>query len=220
MIKLLLVDDHELVRTGVRRLLEEAGDIEVLAEATSGEEAMVAVRQYEPDVVLMDVNMPGIGGLEATRKIRQSKPSLPIIVLTMHTDDPFPSSLLKAGANGYLHKGCKPEEMITAVREVYRGRSYISNTVAQGMAFAKLERGEDSPFNALSQREMQVLLMMINGHRTQDIAQQLCLSPKTISTYRHRLYEKLAVSNDAELTKLAICYGLIEGMQVLSPSES
>lgn len=211
-IRVLLVDDHELVRTGIRRLLDDAEGIQVISEAKTGEEAVAIVRSDLPDVVLMDVNMPGIGGLEATRKIAQIAPALPVIVLTVHTDDPFPSSLLKAGASGYLHKGCSVDEIIHAINEVYLGRRYICADIAQTLALSMLPGNEGSAFDTLSQREMQVMLMLLKGHKVLEISDRLCLSPKTISTYRHRLFEKLKVHTDTELTRLAMRYGMLEGM--------
>lgn len=210
-IKVLLVDDHDLVRTGIRRLLDDAEGIEVVAEAKDGEDAVSMVRKKLPDVVLMDVNMPGIGGLEATRKIAQIAPQLPVIILTVHTDDPFPSSLLKAGASGYLHKGCKLDEIILAINEVHVGRRYICTDIAQTLALSLLPGNEGSPFDTLSQRELQVMLMVLKGHKTQEISDKLCLSPKTVSTYRHRLFDKLNVSSDTELTRLAMRYGMLDG---------
>lgn len=212
MINVLLVDDHDLVRTGIRRLLDDVSGIQVYAEAKDGESAIQAVRKKRPDVVLMDVSMPGIGGLEATRKIKQLDETLPIIILTVHTDDPFPTSLLKAGASGYLHKSCSIEEIVTAIKEVYAGRRYISTEIAQNLALSLLPGNEGSPFDNLSQREMQVMFMLVQGNKVQDISEKLCLSPKTISTYRYRLFDKLNVRNDAELTRLAMRYGMLDGM--------
>lgn len=212
MINVLLVDDHELVRTGIRRLLSDVSGINVYAEAKDGESAIAAVRKKRPDVVLMDVSMPGIGGLEATRKLKQIDSGLPIIILTVHTDDPFPTSLLKAGASGYLHKGCTVDEIVTAIKEVNAGRRYICSEIAQNLALSLLPGSDGSPFDNLSQREMQVMFMLIQGNKVQDISEKLCLSPKTISTYRSRLFEKLAVRNDAELTRLAMRYGMLDGI--------
>lgn len=209
MISVLLVDDHELVRTGIRRLLEDAPGIKVIGEADSGEAAMEAVRTLQPDVVLMDVTMPGIGGLEATRKLTQTHPGLKVIIVTVHSDDPFPSRLLKAGAAGYLTKGAKAEEMVEAIRRVHEGERYLSLEVAQQLALTMLP-GAESPFDKLSEREMQVMLMLMQGQSMQDISDRLCLSPKTISTYRYRLYEKLGVRNDAELTRLGLRHGMLE----------
>ena len=183
----------------------------MVAEAQTGEEAVNLVRKDPPDVILMDVNMPGIGGMEATRKIAQIAPHIPVIVLTVHTDDPFPSRLLKAGAAGYLHKGCNISEIVHAINEVAAGRRYISADIAQTLALSFLPGNEGaSPFEALSQRELQVMLMVLKGHKVQDISSKLCLSPKTISTYRHRLFSKLHVRTDTELARLAMRYGMLD----------
>ncbi len=212
MINVLLVDDHDLVRTGIRRLLEDAGGIKVYAEASSGEDAISEARKKRPDVVLMDVSMPGIGGLEATRKMMQIYPDLPIIIVTVHTDDPFPSSLLKAGASGYLHKGCSVDEIITGIKAVHSGKRYISSDIAQNLALSLLPGNQKSPFESISQREMQVMIMLVQGNKVQEISEKLCLSPKTVSTYRTRLFEKLRVGNDAELTRLAMHHGILDGL--------
>lgn len=208
MINVLLVDDHELVRTGIRRLLSDVRGIKVYAEATTGEEAIQAVREKVPDIVLMDVSMPGIGGMEATRRLTQSHPDLKVIILTIHTEDPFPTQLMKAGAMGYLTKGCSIDEMVTAIRQVADGQRYIGTAVAQNLALSLLP-GENSPFDKLSQRELQVLMMLMQGTKLSIIAEKLCLSPKTISTYRYRLHDKLGVRSDAEMTKLAMRYGML-----------
>jgi len=214
MIHTLLVDDHELVRIGFRHILEEAQDITVVGEVSSGEEAVSFVRDVLPDLVLMDVNMPGIGGIEATRRLLRINPDLKIIALTVHSDSPFPSQLHEAGASGYLTKGCPAEEMLKAVRLVASGKPYISNEVSQKLALAQMSGQADSqPFGSISQREMQVLMMIIQGSKTQDISESLCLSPKTVSTYRHRLYEKLEVETDVDLTHLAIRHGLVESQK-------
>lgn len=214
MIRVLLVDDHELVRTGFRHILEEAADIEVIGEVSSGEEAIAYVRKTLPDLILMDVNMPGIGGIEATRRILRINADLKVIALTVHSDSPFPNQLHDAGALGYLTKGCPAEEMLKAVRLVASGKPYVSNEVSQKLALAQMSgHVEDMPFGKISQREMQVLMMIIQGTKTQDISDSLCLSPKTVSTYRHRLYEKLEVETDVELTHLAIRHGLVESQK-------
>lgn len=210
MIRVLIVDDHELVRTGIKRILEDTQDIRVIAEASTGEEALNQVREHGPDVVLMDVNMPGIGGLEATRKIIQTHPGLRVIVVTIHVDEPYPTRLLEAGASGYLTKGCAVDEIVDAIQVVHRGERYIGADIARQLALSMLPGGERSPFDKLSQREMQVMMMVTQGHSIQDISDRLCLSPKTVSTYRYRLYEKLGVENDVELTHLAMRHGMIE----------
>ncbi|MCP3869472.1 MAG: UvrY/SirA/GacA family response regulator transcription factor [Gammaproteobacteria bacterium] len=210
MIRVLLVDDHELVRTGFRRILEEDAGIEVAGEAKSGEDALSQVRKLKPDLVLMDINMPGIGGIEATRKIKRLHPQTQIIAVTIHTDAPFPEKLHEAGALGYLTKGCPANELFDAIRAVSVGDPFVSSDISKKMTLALLAGSTpDSPFSTLSQREMQVLLMITQGQKTQDISDSLCLSPKTVSTYRHRLFEKLDVRTDVELTHLALRYGLI-----------
>ena len=209
MIKIMLVDDHDLVRTGVRRLLEDNPDLEIVGEASSGEEAINQVRELAPDVVLMDLNMPGIGGLETTKKIKHLTPNIKIIIVTMVEDTMFPQRLLKAGASGYLTKGASAEEIMRAIRDAMVNKRYISPELAMKMATA----GDDdkSPFDELSERELQVLMMLLEGQRVTDISNKLFLSPKTISTYRARLHEKLNVKTDIELTRLAIEHGIIEG---------
>ncbi len=212
LINVLLVDDHALVRTGLRRLLEDVADIQVSGEAESGEQAIDFVRQARPDVVLMDVSMPGIGGLEATRKLSQIHPDMPVIIVTVHTDDPFPTRLLEAGASGYLSKGASVEEMVKAIKEVSAGGRYISPTIAQALALSHISGQETSAFEKLSQRELQVMYMLVQGNRVQEISEKLHLSPKTVSTYRYRLFEKLGVHNDAELTRMAINHGILDGL--------
>lgn len=213
MIRVLLVDDHQLVRSGIRRILDDAEDVEVCAEAGSGEEALTLVRQVKPEVVLMDVNMPGIGGLEATRKLLRIDANLKIIALTVHMEEPYPSRLLEAGALGYLTKGCCEEEILNAIRAVHGGERYIGSDIARQMALSGLSGKSRNPFERLSQREVQVMMMITQGHKVQEISDILCLSPKTVSTYRYRLYEKLGVSNDVELTHLAIRHDMIDNLQ-------
>lgn len=210
MIKIMLVDDHELVRTGVRRLLEDNRELDIVGEACSGEEAMSLIRDLNPDVVLMDLNMPGIGGLETTRKIKHLMPHIRIIIVTMVDDTLYPQRLLKAGASGYLTKGAKTDEIMRAIRDVMLNKRYISPELALKMATA-VDDGDKSPFDELSERELQVLLMLLEGQRVTEISNRLFLSPKTISTYRARLHEKLNVKTDIELTRLAIEHGIISG---------
>jgi two-component system invasion response regulator UvrY len=213
LIKLLLVDDHGLVRRGIRRLIEDHSvkeGVEVIAEAATGEEAISVVRECTPDVVLMDVNMPGIGGLEATRRMLRINPQLKIIVLTVHAQGPFPKRLLEAGAVGYLTKGCAVDEMMTAVKRVVQGKRYIATEIAQQLALSLLPGADKSPFDTLSPREMQILLMITQGHQIQNISRKLCISPKTVSTYKSRLQRKLNVKSDVELVRLAIQHGMLE----------
>lgn len=214
MIRIVLVDDHDLFRAGVRSILQSQEGMVVVGEYANGEDAIKAIRNDPPDLVLMDVNMPGIGGIEATRKILQVAPAVKVIAVTVLSDDPFPNQLLDAGARGYISKGSGLEEMLAAIRTVMRGQHYISGDVAQKLTLANFRnRGESSPLSTLSAREMQVMMMITRGQGTQQISDSLFLSPKTVSTYRHRLYEKLDVSNDVELTHLAIRHGLLDNAQ-------
>lgn len=211
MIRVLLVDDHALFRTGLTSVLGEAGDIEVMGDVGSGEEAVELLRNQFADLVLMDVNMPGIGGIEATRKIVRQWPDIKVVAVTALSDDPFPNQLLDAGARGYISKGCPADEMFEAIRSVMKGEHYISRDVAQKLALGRVAgQGDESPLKRLSAREMQVMMMIVNGQGTQAISDSLFLSPKTVSTYRHRLYEKLDVVNDVELTRFAIRHNIVD----------
>jgi two-component system invasion response regulator UvrY len=208
MIRVLLVDDHALVRTGIRRILELGGGIEVVGEARSGEEAVSLVPQLRPDVVLMDVTMPGMGGLEATHKLLRRDPSLRVAVVTVHESGPYPRRFLEAGALGYLHKGCDAEECQRAIRQVAAGQPYISQQVAQHLVLAR--GGPEDAFADLSDQEFEVLLRMTSGYTTEETANALFLSPKTVATYRSRIFRKLGVRSVVELTHLALRRGLID----------
>lgn len=208
-IRILLVDHQELVRRGLQRLLEDMPCLTVVGEASSGDEAVQLARGMKPDVVLLEVDVPGIGGLEATRRIAQLDQRTRIVVVTAKAGDPFPTQLLDAGASGYLTKHCTLEEIAEAIRVVHAGERYISADIARQMALSMLPGREQSPFHRLSQREMQVMLMVTRGQSVRDISESLCLSPKTVSTYRYRLFDKLGVGNDVELTHLAIRHGIL-----------
>jgi two-component system, NarL family, invasion response regulator UvrY len=209
--RVLIVDDHDLVRYGFKSLLGAQAGIEVVDTLNSGEAAISWCRDHrgEVDVVLMDVNMPGIGGIEATHRISSSWPDIGIIIVTVHDDGPLPKQLLNGGAKGYLTKGNGVEEMITAIRDVHSGKHYIAKDIAQQLALSILP-GETNPIDTLSMREIQVLMMVAQGTRTQQISEILNLSPKTISTYRKRLYEKLDVNSDIEMLHLAIKHGVLD----------
>lgn len=210
MINVFLVDDHELVRTGIKRLLEDVRGIKVVGEAASGENAVQWCRGNETDIVLMDMNMPGIGGIEATRRILRNKPDIKIIVISIHSEEPYPTKVMQAGAAGYLTKGAAPIEMINAIRQVKSGQRYLSPEIAQQMALSQFKPAEENPFQALSERELQIMMMITTGQKVNDIAEQLSLSPKTVNSYRYRLFNKLDVSGDVELTHLAIRHGILD----------
>lgn len=217
MIKILLVDDHELVRLGIKRILQDVSGLKVVGETSTGEEAVRLSKELIPDVVLMDVQMPGIGGLEATRKMVRHNPDIKVLALTIYGDEPYPSRLLQAGAVGYMTKGCAAEEMIRAIRTVHSGQRYISSDIAQQLALKRFTKAEDSPLDILSERELQIMLMITSGQKVQEISNKLCLSPKTVNSYRYRVFEKLSITSDVELTLLAIRLGLLEGHK--TPSE-
>ena len=210
MIKVLIVDDHQMVRFGTRRLLEDESGLQIVGEASSGEEAIEAVDALNPQVVLMDVQMPGIGGLEATRRCLRIAPDVKVIALSVHDGEPFPSKLFEAGAKGYVSKRSDPEELILAIRKVMAGQRYISTDIAQNLALRPFAEVQQSPFEQLSGREMQIALMVIRGMGAAEMGKKLILSPKTVNSYRYRIFEKLDIKNDVELTKLAIQHGLLE----------
>ena len=210
MIKVLLVDDHELVRMGIRSLLEDVTGIDVVGEASSGEEAVQMVKKLHPHVVLMDVKMPGMGGLEAIKRILRVDETTKVLAVTVYGEEPYPSRVLQAGAVGYLTKGAGMQEMVQAIKTVSSGKRYISPEVAQQLALKHLNDEKDSPFDGLSEREMQVMIMITSCQKVQEISDQLCLSPKTVNSYRYRLFEKLNINSDVELTHLAIRHNLID----------
>ncbi|NRA59707.1 MAG: UvrY/SirA/GacA family response regulator transcription factor [Psychrobium sp.] len=210
MINVFLVDDHELVRTGIRRLLEDVRGIKVVGEADSGEIAVQWCRNNDTDIVLMDMNMPGIGGIEATRRILRLNPDVKVIVISIHGEEPYPTKVMQAGAAGYLTKGAAPIEMINAIRQVKAGQRYLSPEIAQQMALSQFKPSQDNPFQALSERELQIMMMITSGQKVTDISEQLSLSPKTVNSYRYRLFSKLEVNGDVELTHLAIRHGILD----------
>ena len=214
MISVLLVDDHELVRTGIEALLSATGDIKVVGVAKSGEEAAQAVVNLSPDVVVMDVNMPGIGGVEASRRILHHNPNIKIIAISVQNDGPIPHQLMKLGVLGFISKGSPVDEMIEGIRRVMEGKRYLCSDVAKNLAFQGLNGNQGSPFAKLSQREAEVVTLILQGKTIQEMANMLLLSDKTVNTYRYRLYSKLQVKNDVELTRLAIKFGHLDNAMI------
>ena len=210
MINVLIVDDHALVRMGIRRLLDDLPDILVVGEAENGERALEFIRAHKPDVVLLDMKMPGIDGWEVTRRLQKSHPEVKIIAVTALSTDSLPNRVLQLGALGYLTKESGSQDLCAAIRKVYKGERYLSAEIAQKMAIDSLQAHQDSPFDSLSEREMQVMLMITRGMTVQDIVTRLFLSSKTINGYRYRIFEKLGVKNDVELTYLAMKHRLVE----------
>jgi two-component system invasion response regulator UvrY len=197
------------VRSGIRLILERVVGFVVVAEAKSGEDAIRYCRKDAPDIVLMDVNMPGIGGLEATKQIVRMSENTRVICLSMHAENPIPAKVMQMGASGFITKDAEPEEMIRAVHKVAAGQKYVSPDIAQQIAIGKLDFNDANPFEQLSDRELEITLMLVKGQRVPGIANSLNISAKTVNTYRYRMFEKLDISTDVELTHLALRYKLI-----------
>ncbi len=209
MIRVILCDDHAVVRRGIREMLSEAVDIQVVAEAGSYAEVREALRSAPCDVLVLDLNLPGRGGLEVLASLREASSPIKVLVVSMFPEDQYAIRCLRAGAQGYLNKAGDPGELVTAVRTVAQGRKYVTQDVAQ-MLVENLSAPSDEALHAsLSERELQTLLKIASGKRLSDIAEELMLSPKTVSVYRARVLEKLKLSNNAELTVYAIRNGLV-----------
>lgn len=206
---MLVVDDHDLVRMGITRMLEDEQGIQVVGEASSGEEALTLTKSLNPAVILMDVKMPGIGGLEATRKLQRMHPDVRVIAVTICNEEPFPSRLMQAGAAGYITKGAPMSEVVRAIQVVNSGQRYISPDIAQQLALKPYSQ-DGSPFDELSERELQIAMMIVNCQKVQEISDQLFLSPKTVNSYRYRLFDKLSINSDVELTLLAVRHGMLD----------
>lgn len=208
-IRVFIVDDHALVRTGMRMILSGHTDIEVVGDAESGELALPQIRAIKPDIVLCDLHLPGVSGLEVTERVVRSGQGIKVIVVSVLDDGPLPKRLLEAGAAGYVGKGGDASELLRAVRAVARGKRYLASGVAQNMALYGIS-GSDTPFDALSPRELEVALLLVQGLRQEDIARRLCLSAKTVNTHKTRLFEKLEIHDSIALARLVAQYGLAD----------
>lgn len=211
MIRVALIDDHELVRTGYRLILSAQPDIEIVGEAEDGQAGLQLLKRLEPDVALVDVQMPGLNGIEVTDRARRSNLRTRIVIVSMVSESPFPRRLLAADASGYVTKGCAAAELVKAVRTVADGRRYLAASVAERLALDALDGNAGSPFEALTTRELEVAMMLSSGQDMQLIAKTLKLSPKTVATYKYRLFEKLEIDNTVALAHLAGIHGLMEG---------
>ena len=210
MIRVVLIDDHELVRTGFRMILAQQPDIEIVGEAADGERGLALIRANEPDVAVVDVHMPGLSGIELTDRVRRHKLATRVVILTVVHEAPFPRRLIEAGASGYLTKGCAADELLRAVRQVADRRRYLAPDIAELLALGALDGAAASPFEALSARELDVALMLARGQDMQDIAERLKLSAKTVATYKYRLFDKLGIDNTVALAHLAHMHGLLD----------
>ncbi len=210
MIRVLIADDHAIVREGLKQVLSGAQGLAVVGEAADGHEVMEQVRKGGWDVLVLDMNMPGPSGVDLIKRIKAHKPDAKVLVLSMHGEDQFALHTLRAGASGYLTKGSSPEVIAGAIRRIADGGRHISRALAEVLAFELDPFRDKAPHERLSERETQVLRMLAGGKSVADIAEQLCLSANTISTHKHRLMRKLGVANNAELLRYALKSGLAE----------
>jgi len=209
LLKILIVDDHAVVRAGLKQILAETPDMKVAGEAGSGNEALEMALQGSFDLVLLDISMPDMSGLDVLKELHRGKEDLPILMLSMYPEEQYAIRALKAGAKGYLTKESAPDELISAIRKVSQGGRYISLSLAENLAFYLGSDSNKSPHQMLSDREYQVMLMIASGKTVSEIADELILSVKTISTNRHRALQKMGMKNNAEFTYYAIKEGLI-----------
>lgn len=210
MIKLLIIDDHAVVRKGLRQIVLETPDIVVTGEASNAQEALERVWKGDFDVVLLDIAMPGRGGMDVLKQLRKERPSLPVLMLTMYPEEQYAVRVFKTGASGFLTKSCEPEELVSAIRAVSSGGKYVTSSLAERLA---CEVGIDSkklPHERLSDREYQVMCMIASGKTVSEIAEELSLSVKTISTNRSRILEKMNMKNNSEIIRYAIKYKLVD----------
>lgn len=209
MIKILVADDHPIVRQGLKQILSEYPDMIVADEAGNGKDVLTKVAKKDFDIVLLDISMPGRNGLDILKELKTKKPKLPVLVLSIYPEDQYAVRVLKLGAAGYLTKESVPEELVAAIRKVARGRKYVSNSLAEKLA-SDLEINAEKPLHEnLSDREYQVMFMIASGKRLKEISEELSLSIKTISTYRSRIMDKMQMRNNAELIRYALQNGLV-----------
>lgn len=211
MIRVLLADDHSIVRAGLRRIVEDSGDMVVVAEAADGREAMRQVQEVSPDVAVIDISMPGLDGLEVVSQLHSYYPDLPILILSMHEEEQYVVRAIGAGAMGYITKRSAPEQLVEAIRKVHSGRRFLTEEAAESLA-VRVESGArgHSPLDILSNREIQVLRRLALGQTNREIAETYKISIKTVDTYRYRLLKKLNLRNNAELSRFAIQNRLVE----------
>ncbi|MEI8158469.1 MAG: response regulator transcription factor [Burkholderiales bacterium] len=204
MIRLLVADDHAIVRSGLKQIFAMAPDLTVIAEASNGAEVLEGLRTHEPDILLLDMNMPGVSGPDLIVRIRSQRPTLPILVLSMHNETQLASRALRAGANGYVTKDCEPEVLLSGIRRVASGGKFIAPVMAEKMAFDANGPTDGPPHSRLSDREMEVFRLLVAGLGVNEIAEKICISNKTVSTHKVRLMEKLSVTSLAELVMYAV----------------
>jgi two-component system invasion response regulator UvrY len=210
MIKILIADDHPIVRRGLKQILAEEPDLAIAGEAQSSQEVLDLVRKRDWNVVVLDITMPGRGGLEILREIKKERPKLPVLILSMHPEDQYGVRALKAGAAGYMTKESAPEKLVQAIRKIIKGGKYVSPTLAEKLVLDLEKDTPEAPHETLSDREHQVMCMIASGKTVSEIAKDLFLSVKTISTYRSRILKKMKMKNNAELTHYAMKHRLVQ----------
>ncbi len=210
MIKILIADDHAIVREGLKQIISETPDMVVAAEASNGEDVLEKVSANKYDVVLLDISMPGRSGLDILRQLKIEKPKLPVMMLSVHPEEQYAVRALRAGASGYLTKESAPDELIAAIRKISQGRKYVSSSLAEKLAVELGINVKKSRHEVLSDREFQVMLMIASGKTVKEIAEELSISVKTSSTYRARILEKMKMKNNAEIIYYAVKQGLID----------
>lgn len=212
MIKVLLVDHYELIRSGIEALLNSVEDIEVIGVCDCGEQALTIATNQTPDIILLDINMPNSGSFAACKQIINHSPSTKIIGLSIYRDGPIPTKALTLGIEGFISKGSPVSEMVRAIRAVISGKRYLCQDIANNLVFETFLGTKQTPFSSLSKRESEVMKMILQGKNIQEMSRFLKLSDKTVNTYRYRLYNKLAIKNDVELTRLAVKFNCLEEM--------
>lgn len=217
MIKVLIADDHDMVRHSFTLVLSEIADISIIGEAKTGEDAVRLAKNNPPDVVLMDVRMPGIGGLEATKRILAEHNETQVIGLSGYNDGSYPGLFVRAGALGYITKDVGVDDLVAAIRKVHLGEPYLSPQVAHRVANMGSQTGNDNPFDDLSERERQISMMLVECYTPPQVARKLSISLKSVNSYKYRLFEKLDVNSDVELTLLALRHSMIEPEIALNP---
>ena len=209
MIRILIADDHAIVRQGLKQIVATDNQMKIVGEASNGNEVLNLMRKTAVDVIVLDINMPGRNGLETLKDLKRDYPALPVIILSMHPEDQYAVRVLKAGAAGYMSKETAPEELLTAIKKVYRGGKYISPEIAELLAFHIQSKNENEPHKSLSNRELEVFYLLAGGTTVSQISEKLNLSVKTVSTYRTRILEKMGMTSNSELTRYAFDHRLL-----------
>jgi len=208
--KVLVADDHAVVREGIKRIIAETADIVVAGEAVNGWEVLEKARGGDYDAIVLDISMPGKNGMEVLKELKRERPAVPVLILSMHPEKQYALRALRAGASGYVTKESAPDELIAALEKVLRGSKYVTSALAERLVLDIEVGSEESLYEKLSDRELQVLCLLAEGKTINQIGQELCLSAKTISTYRSRILQKMAMETNAELIRYAIKHGLVD----------